>query len=49
MGVSIAHKAPASGRLEDRGLEDPEVLCRSAQGQNGLGGDAGAVILLGNA
>jgi hypothetical protein len=48
MGVAVADKTPALGRLEDGGLKDPEVLGGAAQRQNGLGGNAGAVVSLGN-
>ena len=49
VGVGVAHEAPAFCRLVDGGLEHPEVLGGAAQGQDGLGGNAGAMILLGDA
>jgi len=49
MGVAVADKATTFGGFVDDGLEDPEVLCGAAQRQDRLGGNAGAVIFLGNA
>lgn len=49
MGVGIADEAATPGRLVDCGLEDPEVFGGSAEGQDGLGRNASAVILLGDA
>ena len=48
MGVAVADKAPTLGGLEDSGLEDPEVLCWTAEPQDRLGMNADAVILLGD-
>ena len=46
MGVAITHKAPTLGRFVNDSLEDPEVLGRAAERQDGLGGNAGAVVFL---
>lgn len=49
MGIGITDEAPAPDGLVDSGLEHPEVLGGPAEGQDGLGGDAGAVVLLSDA
>ena len=48
MGVAVADKAPTPGRLVDGSLEDPEVLRRTAEAQDGLGVNADAMIFLGD-
>ena len=44
MSVAVTDEAAAFGRLKDGGFEDPEILLRAAQGQDGLGVDAGAMV-----
>ncbi len=48
MGVAVADEAATLGRLEGGGLEDPEVLIGAAEREDGLGGNAGASVLLGD-
>jgi hypothetical protein len=36
MGVAVADEAATFGRLEDGGLEDPEVVCRAAEPKDRL-------------
>jgi hypothetical protein len=48
MGVAVADKAATLGGFVDGGLEDPEVLGWTAEPQDGLGMNAGAMVLLGD-
>jgi hypothetical protein len=48
MGVAVADKSTTPGGFEDGGLEDPEVLGWTAEAQDGLGVNAGAMVLLGD-
>jgi hypothetical protein len=48
MGVAVADKAATLGGFVDGGLEDPEVFCRTAEPQDGLGVNAGATVFLGD-
>ena len=48
MSVTVANEPTASGGLENGGFKDPEILLGAAQGENGLGVDAGTVVLLGH-
>jgi hypothetical protein len=48
MGVAVADKATTFGRLEDGGLEDPEVLFGAAEREDGLGPNAGTAVFLGD-
>jgi len=49
VGVTVADKAATLGGLVDRSFEDPEVLWRATQRQNRFGGNASAVVPLGDA
>ena len=44
VSVAVTDEAAAFGRLEDGGFEDPEILLGAAEGQDGLGVDAGAMV-----
>ena len=48
MSVAVTDEAAAFGRLEDGGFEDPEILLGAAEGQDGFGVDAGAMVFLGH-
>lgn len=48
MGVTVTGKAAALGGFVDRGLEDPEVLCRTTEREHRFRGNPDAVLLLGN-
>jgi hypothetical protein len=47
VSVAITHETPAFSRLEDSGLEDPEILSRVAERDYWLGVDALTVTPLG--
>jgi hypothetical protein len=46
--VAVTHEAAAFGRLEDGGFEDPEILFGAAEGQDGFGVDADAMVSFGD-
>ena len=48
MSVAVADKAATLGGFVDGGLENPEILCWAAQGQNGRSVNAHAMAFLGD-